>query len=75
MHSCDVGDIDIALLTRAYGEYLEMPGLQLTLAQAARLWNLNRATAGAVLDRLVAASLLRHVGDYYVRADSVRLCA
>lgn len=74
-HLDDTRDIDAALLARAYGEYVEMPGLQLTLAQASRLWNLKPAMSALVLDRLVEASLLRLTGDRYVRADSGRRCA
>jgi len=65
-------DFDISLLTRVYGEYIEMPGLQLTLAQASRLWNVKLATSAHLLDRLVTASFLRRAGDRYVRADSGR---
>jgi Fic family protein len=39
-------------------EYLEMPGLCLTLPQAQRLWNLDRATCAAVLQRLVESGFL-----------------
>ena len=73
-HVDDTRDIDTALLARAYDEYVEMPGLRLTLAQASRLWNLKPATSALVLDRLVEASLLRRSGDRYVRADSGKRC-
>ena len=66
---------DVNLLARVYGEYMEMPGLQLTLAQASRLWNMQLATSAHVLERLVSASFLRRAGDRYVRADSGRMCA
>lgn len=76
MHSNDdEREIDINLLVRVYGEYMEMPGLQLTLAQASRLWNMKPATSAHVLDRLVDASFLRRAGDRYVRADCGRICA
>ena len=75
MHDNDERDIDINLLARVYGEYLEMPGLQLTLAQASRLWNLKPATRAHVLESLVDASFLRRTGDRYVRADSGRTAA
>ena len=69
MHSNDEErEVDINLLVRVYGEYMEMPGLQLTLAQASRLWNMKPATSAHVLDRLVDASFLR-------RADCGRICA
>ena len=38
------------VLRRVQGEYLEMPGLRLTTAQAQRLWGLDRAACDAVLD-------------------------
>ena len=38
---------------RARAEYLEMPGLQLTVAQAARLWHLDLASSEGVLSTLV----------------------
>ena len=74
-HVDDTRDIDAALLARAYGEFVEMPGLQLTHAQASRLWNLQPALSALVLNRLVEASLLRRSGDAYVRADSGKRCA
>ena len=71
----DERQIDVNLLARVYGEYMEMPGLQLTLAQASRLWNMQLTTSAHVLNRLVDASFLRRAGDRYVRADSGRICA
>jgi hypothetical protein len=41
------------LLIRAKGEFLEMPGLQLTCAQAQRFWGLDSVTC----DRLLTALL------------------
>ena len=74
-HCNDEHDVDLNLLVRICGEYTEMPGLQLTPAQAARLWNLKPATSAHVLERLVDASFLRRSGDRYVRADGGRICA
>ena len=68
-HIGEEHDIDVNLFARVYGEYIEMPGLRLTLAQASRLWNLNLATSARVLNRLVEVSLLRRAGDRYVRAE------
>ena len=45
--------IDCALRERVRGEYLEMPGLRLTLAQASRLFNLEVTHCAQVLDALV----------------------
>ena len=46
------------LLRRVQGEYLEMPGLRLTTAQAQRLWGLDRAACDEVLSALVDAKFL-----------------
>jgi len=51
------------LLRRIRSEFHEMPGLCLTGAQAARLWNLDRATSEAALDALVADGYLSRTGD------------
>jgi hypothetical protein len=47
------------LLERVRGEFLEMPGLRLTPAQAARLWHLDTSVCEQVIDRLVRTSFLR----------------
>jgi Fic family protein len=57
------------LEARVQGEYLEMPGQRLTVAQASKLWNVDKTVANAVLDRLVERRFLRHVGPYYFRSD------
>ena len=44
---------------RVREEFREMPGLRLTPAQATRLWGLERETAHAVIERLVASAFLR----------------
>jgi hypothetical protein len=71
----DERDTEVNLLRRVCSEYTEMPGLQLTLAQASRLWNMNAGTSAHLLERLVDASFLRRAGDRYIRADSGRSCA
>ena len=60
-----IGDLE----ARVEHEYLEMPGERLTVAQAAKLWNVEEDLANAVLDRLVQRRFLRHVGPYYFRSD------
>jgi hypothetical protein len=50
--------VDEALLRRIRGEYDEMPGLSLTPAQAERLWQLDRETCRAALNRLVQRRVL-----------------
>ena len=46
------------LLRRVRSEFLEMPGLRLTPAQAARLWSLDRSTSDRILDGLTSAGFL-----------------
>ena len=58
-----------AAVLRARGEYLEMPGLQLTVAQAARLWHLDLASSEGVLSLLVESRfLMKTRGAAYARA-------
>lgn len=63
------------LKARARAEYLEMPGMCLTLAQATRLLNASADECQGVLEELIADGLLCRVADAYVRADSGRRCA
>jgi len=51
------------LTARIRAEYTEMPGLRLTLAQACRLWQVDRTTCESVLERLVAERLLVQTRD------------
>ena len=46
------------LLMRVMGDYEAMPSLRLTLAQAMRLWGLDRPTCEAVLHTLVEVEFL-----------------
>jgi hypothetical protein len=46
------------LLNRVRSEFLEMPGLNLTPAQAARLWALDQTTSDWILGELVDAGFL-----------------
>jgi len=56
------------LLRRIEGEFLEMPGLQLTREQAQRLWALDQDTCVAVLNELVhRAFLVRGIDHRYRR--------
>jgi hypothetical protein len=59
------------ILGRVRGEYLEMPGLRLTCAQAQRLWALDEQTCAEVLHSLTEARFLhrRHDGTYARLAD------
>ena len=47
-----------ALMTRVRGEFREMPGMQVTIAQASRLWHLDAGACEAVLSRLVIDGFL-----------------
>src|SRR4026207_1882292 len=47
------------LVHRVKSEFNEMPGLQLTLPQAARLWGLDHEASRLVVDALVERSFLR----------------
>ena len=64
------GEAITGLLHRIRSEFLEMPGLQLTTAQAARLWALDRLTSERLLDGLTQAGFLfRNGRGAYVRAS------
>jgi|RhiMethySRZTD1v2_1073278.scaffolds.fasta_scaffold3267329_1 hypothetical protein len=51
------------LLTRIRGEFLEMPGLRLTMPQARRLLGLDMLTCSAALAVLKAAGVLATTRD------------
>lgn len=56
------------VILRVEGEYHEMPGLCLTLPQAARLWGLDHSTCELVLTNLIERRVLkRAVNGTYVR--------
>lgn len=60
---------DERLTGRIYGEYLEMPGLQLTCAQARRLFGLDEVQCAMVLEHLVARQfLVRRPDGRYARS-------
>jgi len=52
-----------ALLARVRCEFLEMPGLRLTPAQAARLWDVDYQTACALLQALADTRFLTQCRD------------
>jgi hypothetical protein len=59
------------VLWRVQGEFLEMPGLRLTEAQARRLWNLDQASCVALLGTLVDAKFLFKTRDgAFMRVDN-----
>jgi hypothetical protein len=47
------------MVDRARADFMEMPGLELTLPQAVRLWHLGADDCRAVLDALVDRGFLR----------------
>jgi hypothetical protein len=60
----------IRLLDRVRSEFLEMPGLRLTSAQASRLWSLDHRTSERILDGLTTAGfLLKGKDGRYARAS------
>ena len=46
------------VVDRVRSEFVEMPGMQLTLSQATRLWNLGADDCRSVIDALVDAGFL-----------------
>jgi len=64
------------MLCRVKGEYLEMPGLRLTEAQARRLWGLDAGMCSALLKSLVESNFLFRTRDgAFVRVDNSPLSA
>lgn len=61
------------LAPRVRAEYLEMPGLSLTLEQAQRLWNIESRTCKALLKSLIEARFLQRTerGLFVLRASRV----
>jgi hypothetical protein len=51
------------VVRRVQGEFLEMPGLRLTGAQARRLWGLEETVCDALLSALVDAKFLFKTRD------------
>jgi hypothetical protein len=61
------------VLQRIQGEYVEMPGLRLTAAQAQRLWGLERDVCDALLGALVDAKFLVRTRDgAFIRLEGAR---
>ncbi|MGE0703171.1 MAG: hypothetical protein AB7P22_04455 [Vicinamibacterales bacterium] len=67
---------DDRLIARVRGEYLEMPGLRLTLDQASRLWGLEPQACRHVLGALIELGFLSCGADgRYARSSSERRTA
>ncbi len=61
------------VLQRIQGEFVEMPGLRLTAAQAQRLWGLERDLCSSLLSSLVDAKFLEQTRDgAFVRLEGAR---
>ena len=59
--------VPLDVLQRVRAEFLEMPGLRLTRAQARRLWALDEALCDAILATLVETRFLVHSGNVAFR--------
>jgi hypothetical protein len=67
------GCADDDVLRRVQGEFLEMPGMRLTEAQARRLWNLDAASCRALLNTLVDSKFLFRTRDgAFMRIEQAR---
>jgi hypothetical protein len=55
--------VDEMMLRRAFGEFLEMPGLRITARQAKRLWGFDEHTCLRLLEFLVDARFLARSRD------------
>ena len=61
------------LAARVRGEYSEMPGLQLTVTQACRLWQIDTLTCETLLEQLVREDFLCKTGKgAYAAATTAR---
>jgi hypothetical protein len=63
------------LQMRVSAEFREMPGLMLTLAQAARLFSIDAVRCERVLGALVDRGVLATDGRAFARADAGARCA
>jgi hypothetical protein len=70
LHIVSARDVKLAdAIRRVRAEYVEMPGMQLTPAQAARLWHFEPAFCDAVLAALVDTKfLVKTTRDRFARA-------
>lgn len=66
----NTNDLPELMTYRIRGEFLEMPGLHLTLSQATRLWHMDAAVCADALCRLVGERFLTQTRTgAYIRAD------
>jgi hypothetical protein len=52
-----------AIVRRVRAEFLEMPGLRLTLPQASRLWGLEAPACEVVIDALIQSAFLQRTAS------------
>jgi hypothetical protein len=57
------------LCARIISEFVDMPGLTITMAEACRLWDIDEPRCKELLNTLAASGFLRKSGDSYMRAD------
>jgi hypothetical protein len=74
MMKLEVSDIGLdetfeAAMRRVQSDFIEMPGLRLTLPQAARLWAYDVRFCREVLSSLVQAQFLVRSRDRFTRAE------
>lgn len=70
MNPCTDGAGDVR--KQVGDEFREWPRLQLTVAQASRLWHTDRVTMQRVLDEMVAAAVLwRHGAVYSLKGSEL----
>ena len=74
-HARGLAQTDGAVHARVRAEYREMPGLRLTLAQAARLFNLELGACERVLESLVMDGALWMNGHEFTGSNVGRRCA
>ena len=58
-----VGEAPDGMVNRVRSEFLEMPGLKLTVWQAQRLWGVDQRTCEAVIEELTEARFLARTRD------------
>ena len=57
------------LLERVQAEYVEMPGLSVTLSQAQRLWAVDQTTCEEIFSHLISGGVLKRTSrGRFVRA-------
>jgi hypothetical protein len=54
-------------IARVRSDFFELPGLKLTVAQAARLWAVGHDLALSILEDLTAGGFLIRIADQYAR--------